>query len=89
MPTYDYVCPACQSAHEIQHGMHDTSARLCPVCGEKLEKRITAVPTIYWPGRALGERDGWFWDAFPKMESIRDGEHTFRGVDLPGEKRTA
>lgn len=46
MPRYDYQCLDCEQTFELRHGFVEPPAP-CPHCGsQRLEKRITTVPTI-------------------------------------------
>ncbi len=40
MPTYDYVCEACQYAFEKFHSMKDEPVKKCPECGKLKVKRL-------------------------------------------------
>jgi putative FmdB family regulatory protein len=44
MPTYDYVCRACQHELEIFHAITAPARKKCPRCGKnQLERRIGAA----------------------------------------------
>ena len=40
MPTYDYVCNACEHQWELFQSMKDNPVRKCPSCGKLKAKRI-------------------------------------------------
>jgi len=40
MPTYDYVCNACEHQWELFQPMKDNPVRKCPSCGKLKAKRI-------------------------------------------------
>lgn len=51
MPTYDYHCTACDTDHEIFHGMSEPAKKKCPRCGKnKLERRIGAGAGFLFKG---------------------------------------
>lgn len=39
MPTYDYVCTACDNAWELEQRISEPAADTCPKCGQKTAKR--------------------------------------------------
>ena len=48
MPTYEYVCGACNTRHEVQQKMTDSSLSVCPSCGESaLRKLFTNVGVVF------------------------------------------
>jgi hypothetical protein len=86
MPTYVYVCtaPGCcrqTTPLEVRHAISGCDTpHFCDVCFAVMQRRITRMPDVLWPGRAIGERDGWFWDpGFPKMESVRQEDRKYNG----------
>lgn len=40
MPTYDYVCDACQHEWEAFHAMSADPIRKCPECGKNKARRV-------------------------------------------------
>ena len=40
MPTYDYVCDACQYTFELFQGIHDSVKRKCPKCSKPKLRRL-------------------------------------------------
>lgn len=40
MPTYDYVCQACDHAFELVQSMRDPVKRACPACKKRKLKRL-------------------------------------------------
>lgn len=68
MPTYDYVCSACDHALEIFHAMSAAPKRKCPQCGkQKLERRIG-------PGAGFLFKGAGFYLTDYRSESYRAGE---------------
>lgn len=58
MPTYDYVCRACQHRFEYFQSMQDALLRKCPECGKpKLERLIGAGAGILFKGSGFYETD--------------------------------
>lgn len=44
MPIYEYVCSACEAAHEALQKISDEPLTLCPKCGkEALKKKVSAA----------------------------------------------
>lgn len=44
MPIYEYVCGACDAAHEALQKISDEPLTLCPKCGkEALKKKVSAA----------------------------------------------
>ncbi len=51
MPTYDYVCAACEHALEVFQSMSEAPKKKCPKCGKsKLERRIGAGAGFLFKG---------------------------------------
>lgn len=58
MPTYDYICKACDKTFEIFHSMKDPARTECPDCGEpSLEKQIGTGAGIIFKGSGFYETD--------------------------------
>ena len=53
MPLYEYVCEDCHQHTEILQKMGDAPATVCPNCGGKLRKQISA-PAFQFKG------SGWY-----------------------------
>ena len=48
MPTYEYVCPECDTKHEIVQSMSDPTLTTGPSCGkESLKKQFTGVGMMF------------------------------------------
>ncbi len=43
MPTYEYVCDACQHAFEKFHAMSAEPIKICPKCGKKKVRRLIST----------------------------------------------
>ena len=58
MPTYDYVCDACEHAFHAFHAMSDEPLKECPECGrESLRRLIGAGAGIIFKGSGFYETD--------------------------------
>lgn len=58
MPTYDYVCDACQHQFELFHSMTDEPKRKCPECGrQKLRRLIGPGAAIVFKGSGFYKTD--------------------------------
>ena len=53
MPIYEYECAACGKKTEVIQRLGDRQIRLCPHCGGKLKKKVSA-PAIQFKG------SGWY-----------------------------
>lgn len=53
MPIYEYVCQSCGKKTEVLQGFKDKPLKICPHCGGKLKKAISA-PAIQFKG------SGWY-----------------------------
>jgi putative FmdB family regulatory protein len=49
MPIYEYVCGSCKKKTEVIQGIKDAPLKVCPHCGGKLKKAISA-PAIQFKG---------------------------------------
>jgi putative FmdB family regulatory protein len=51
MPTYVYICKACQKTQEIMQKITEDALTTCPLCGQKaLERTIAASVAIQFKG---------------------------------------
>jgi len=58
MPTYDYVCRACEHRFEHFQSMQEPHLRKCPQCGKRrLERLIGAGAGILFKGSGFYETD--------------------------------
>jgi putative FmdB family regulatory protein len=58
MPTYDYVCDACEHAFEEFQSMSAKPLKKCPACGKmKLRRLIGAGAGIIFKGSGFYETD--------------------------------
>lgn len=58
MPTYDYVCDACQYAFEKFHSMKDEPVKKCPKCSKlKVRRLLGAGGGIIFKGTGFYQTD--------------------------------
>ena len=58
MPTYDYLCDACNHSFELFQAMSDGVKRTCPKCGKrKLRRLIGAGGAIMFKGSGFYKTD--------------------------------
>jgi putative FmdB family regulatory protein len=58
MPTYDYVCEACEHAFELFQSMKDDAKKKCPECGKlKLRRLIGPGAAIMFKGSGFYKTD--------------------------------
>lgn len=58
MPTYDYICAACDHRLELFQSMTEAPKRKCPACGkQKLERQIGAGAGILFKGSGFYQTD--------------------------------
>jgi putative FmdB family regulatory protein len=68
MPLYEYECTACQKHTEKIQKFSDPEITVCPHCGGKLE-RVLSAPAVSFKG------GGWYADGYgnAKPKSTGDG----------------
>lgn len=58
MPTYDYVCEACEHAFELFQSMKEDAKKKCPECGkQKLRRLIGPGAAIVFKGSGFYKTD--------------------------------
>ena len=65
MPTYDYVCDACQHQFELFHSIKDEPKRKCPECGRQKLRRLIG------PGAAIVFKGSGFYETDYRSESYK------------------
>src|SRR3990170_640461 len=65
MPTYDYVCDACDHAFELFQSIKDDQQRKCPECGKKKLRRLIG------PGAAIVFKGSGFYKTDYRSESYK------------------
>ena len=67
MPTYDYVCDACQHAFELFHSIKDEPKKKCPKCGKSKLRRLIG------PGAGIVFKGSGFYQTDNRSESYKKG----------------
>jgi putative FmdB family regulatory protein len=58
MPTYDYICDACQHEFEAYESIKADSQTICPTCHEhRLRRKIGAGAAILFKGSGFYQTD--------------------------------
>ena len=57
MPTYDYVCDACEHQLEIFQSIKEEPKRKCPECGRLKLRRLISPATIVFKGSGFYKTD--------------------------------
>ncbi len=65
MPTYDYVCDACQHEFELFHSIKAEPQRKCPKCGRQKLRRLIG------PGAAIVFKGSGFYKTDYRSESYK------------------
>ena len=65
MPTYDYVCEACEHAFELFQSIKDEPKRKCPECGKLKLRRLIG------PGAAIVFKGSGFYKTDYRSESYK------------------
>jgi putative FmdB family regulatory protein len=70
MPTYEYVCKACDFEFERDQRISDAPVQTCPECRAKKVKRLISRTSFHLKG------GGWYSDLYakPKGDGKSDGE---------------
>ena len=81
MPTYDYVCDACQHQFELFHSIKDEPKRKCPKCGRQKLRRLIG------PGAAIVFKGSGFYKTDYRSESYKKAaaaDKPSAAADKPG-----
>ncbi|MBN1395002.1 MAG: zinc ribbon domain-containing protein [Pirellulales bacterium] len=65
MPTYDYVCDACDHRFELFQSITDAPKRKCPKCGRQKLRRLIG------PGAAIVFKGSGFYKTDYRSESYK------------------
>ena len=79
MPTYDYVCAACNHEFELFQSMKDGVKRKCPECGRQKLRRLIG------PGAAIVFKGSGFYQTDYRSESYKKAA----AADKPPADKTA
>jgi putative FmdB family regulatory protein len=58
MPTYEYLCKACEHEFEREQRISDPPVKSCPNCKSKQVKRLLSAPRFHLKG------GGWYSDLY-------------------------
>ncbi len=67
MPTYDYVCDACEHEFELFQSIKENAKRKCPKCGKLKLRRL------FGTGAAIVFKGSGFYQTDYRSESYRKG----------------
>jgi putative FmdB family regulatory protein len=67
MPTYDYVCDACEHAFELFQSITEDAKKKCPECGRQKLRRLIG------PGAAIMFKGSGFYKTDYRSESYKKG----------------
>jgi putative FmdB family regulatory protein len=82
MPTYDYVCDACQHQFEAFHSIKAEPMQKCPECGRKKLRRLIG------PGAAIVFKGSGFYQTDYRSESYKKGAAAEKGAATAGKSET-
>jgi putative FmdB family regulatory protein len=68
MPTYEYLCKACEHEFEREQRISDAPVKTCPKCKSKQVKRLLSAPRFHLKG------GGWYSDLYSKPSGKKGGE---------------
>jgi putative FmdB family regulatory protein len=80
MPTYDYVCDACQHEFELFQSIKDEAKRKCPKCGRQKLRRLIG------PGAAIVFKGSGFYKTDYRSESYKKAAAADKGSASGGAK---
>ena len=81
MPTYAYLCSACDHEFEIMQKMSDSIKKKCPECKKmKLRRLIGAGAGVIFKGSGFYETDY-------RSDSYKDGKKKSENVGKPKNKK--
>src|SRR5438132_5001995 len=81
MPTYDYVCDACEHEFEEFQSFNDEPLKKCPKCGKKKLRRL------FGTGAAVLFKGSGFYETDYRSESYKSGEKAEKDATKPPEKK--
>ena len=73
MPTYEYVCTACDNEWEEVQRISEDALELCPKCGKSTAKRQISA------GNFILKGGGWYADAYSSAPKAKGGEGSSEG----------
>src|SRR5215470_8991057 len=79
MPTYDYVCDACEHEFEEFQSFHDEPLKKCPKCGKKKLRRL------FGTGAAILFKGSGFYQTDYRSESYKSAAKAEQDSTKPAE----
>jgi putative FmdB family regulatory protein len=77
MPTYDYICEACNHEFELFQSIKEDAKKKCPECGKNKLKRLIG------PGAALVFKGSGFYKTDYRSESYKKGAAAEKSKNSP------
>jgi len=72
MPTYEYLCKACEHEFEREQRISEPPVKTCPKCRSRQVKRLLSAPRFHLKG------GGWYSDLYasakPGAKGAKKGE---------------
>ncbi len=89
MPTYDYVCDACEHEFELFQSITEQPKRKCPECRRmKLRRRIGPGAAIVFKGSGFYKTD-YRSDSYKKAAAADKGDSASKGKSADSKKPEA
>lgn len=82
MPLHDYLCGKCGKTSEILQAVGEKSATICPFCGGKLKKLISA-PAIQFKGT------GWYVTDYARKGSASTSSEKTESAESASKSESA
>ncbi|MHC4407323.1 MAG: FmdB family zinc ribbon protein [Planctomycetota bacterium] len=83
MPTYDYVCQACDHEFEMFQSITANPARKCPACGRLKLRRLIG------PGAAIVFKGSGFYKTDYRSESYRKAAAADKNKKTPSDSSSS
>ncbi len=83
MPTYDYVCEACDHSFELFQSIKEDAKRKCPECGKQKLRRLIG------PGAAIIFKGSGFYKTDYRNESYKKAAAADKSHATPSSSDTA
>ena len=84
MPTYDYVCEACDHKFELFQSIKDDPIKKCPECGKGQLQKLVSAPSFRLAGGGWYETD--FKTDKDKKRNLVEAEKSEAKADKPEAK---